>query len=44
MPNVIEIVTGEHPYDVLHRFFAALGMDPVLLPLFWRDCLLPGAA
>ena len=35
--NVIEVVTGEHPHDVLHRFFATLGVDSMVLPLFWRQ-------
>ena len=33
LPNVIEVVTGEHPHDVLHRFDATLGMDSMVLPL-----------
>ena len=35
--NVIEVVTGEHPHDVLHRLFAALGVDSMVLPLFWGE-------
>ena len=37
LPNVIDVVTGEHPHDVLHRFFTALGMDSMVLPLFLRE-------
>lgn len=37
LPNVIEVVAGEHPDDVLHRLFATLGMDSMVLPLFRRD-------
>jgi hypothetical protein len=35
--NVIEVVTGEHPHDVLDRFFAAFGMNSMVLPLCWRE-------
>ena len=37
LPNVIDVVTGEHPHDVLHRLDATLGMDSMVLPLFLRE-------
>jgi hypothetical protein len=30
LPNVIDVVTGEHPHDVLHRLDATLGMDSMM--------------
>jgi len=37
LPNVIDVVTGGHPHDVLHRLDATLGMDSMVLPLFLRE-------
>jgi len=37
LPNVIDVVAGEHPNDVLDRLFAAFGMNSMVLPLFWRE-------
>ena len=35
--DVIQIVPCKHPHDVLHGLFAALGVHPVMLPLFRRE-------
>jgi len=37
--HVIEVVSCEHARDVRDRFFAALRMYPVMLPLFRRERL-----
>ena len=37
LSDVIDVVAGKHPHDVLHRLFASFGMDSIVFPLIWCE-------